>query len=342
MKKLYTLILLCLCSIVHAQNQDIINAYNQVANTLERYEFVPETEHWNHYYDYDSKFIKLTYDYPNLIISFYLELPKGYVRDNDISGTYKLICPLSTDFVVEKDKYGNGEYDKLYFKNPIEGVELVYDGKSKLVEKYYFISTRLNIRKLCAELNALKQQMLSTQYKGTLGIGNNTSLLRNSSKQTPQSTANSEYKLYLQSGFAIKKSYKLEENTMFIDAFRRQNQTEGLKLISAYTYFQNAETQNPYLINVINIVVYRIDTPAEQALAEYKSSLIANRFPCDNKTWNGLQGVEYSFKQDMGDTMLPTKAFYGYKGNKFYLIQIGAVVDTDKKYNALLNSIKIL
>ena len=94
---------------------------------------------------------------------------------------------------------------------------------------------------------------------------------------------------------------------------------------------------------MINIVVYRIDAPAEQTLAEYKRSLIANRFPyIMNKTWNGLQGLEYYFKQDMGDTMLPTKAFYGYKGNKFYLIQIGAVVDTNKKYNALLNSIKIL
>lgn len=162
-----------------------------------------------------------------------------------------------------------------------------------------------------------------------------------SSKQTSLNTVANEYKYYQESGFAIKKSYKLEENTMFIDAFR-QNQTDGLKLVSAYTCFQNAETQDPNYINVINIVVYRIDAPAELTLAEYKRNLIANRFPCSNKTWNGLQGLEYSFKQDMGNVMLPTKAFYGYKGNKFYLIQIGALVDTDKKYNALLNSIKIL
>lgn len=338
---------MCLCSIAHAQNQDIINAYNQVANTLERYEFVPETEHWNHYYDYDSKFIKLTYDYPNLIISFYLELEEGKIRENsdDIIGAYKLIFPLSTSIVIEEDKFGNGEYAELYFRNPT-GIEFVHNGKCKLIEKYYFLSTTLTVKKLCTELNTLKEHILTSQYQGALGTSSNTSSQKgkssNSSEQTSPNTVANEYIHYLTSGFAIKKSYKLEENTMFIDAFRRQNQTEELKLISAYTYFQNAETQNPYLINVINIVVYRIGTPAEQALAEYKSSLIANRFPCDNKTWNGLQGVEYSFKQDMGDTMLPTKAFYGYKGNKFYLIQIGAVVDTDKKYNALLNSIKIL
>ena len=74
---------------------------------------------------------------------------------------------------------------------------------------------------------------------------------------------------YKEAGFAIEKSYILEENKMFIDAFR-QNQTDGLELISAYTCFQNAETQDPNYINVINIVVYKIDAPAEQTLAEYK------------------------------------------------------------------------
>ena len=128
---------------------------------------------------------------------------------------------------------------------------------------------------------------------------------------------------------------------MFIDAYRR-NKPNGVELISAYTCFQNAETKDPDYINVINVNVYKIDTPAEQTLAAYKRNLITNRIPCSDKTWNGLHGVEYSFKQDMGDVMLPTKVFYGYKGNKFYLIQIGALVDTDKKYNALLNSIKIL
>ena len=343
MKRLYILIFLCLSSIGYAQNQDLINAYNQVESTLDKYEFVPETEYWNN--EYDAKSIKILYDYPNLIISFYLELQKGYVRDhNDISGTYKLICPLSTAFIVEEDKWGNGEYAKLNFRNP-NGIEQVYNGKSKLVEKYYFLSTRLNVKKLCTELNALKEHILATQYKGTLGIGNNTSSQKcnssHSSKQTSPNTVANEYKYYQESRFAIKKSYKLEENIIFIDAFR-QNQTDELELISAYTCFQNAETQDPNYINVINIVVYRIDAPAEQTLSEYKSNLIANRFPCSNKTWNGLHGLEYSFKQDMGNVMLPTKAFYGYKGKLFYLVQIGALVDTDKKYNTLLNSIKIL
>lgn len=149
-----------------------------------------------------------------------------------------------------------------------------------------------------------------------------------------------EYTYYKASGFAIKKSYALEENAMFINAFK-QSQQDMVELISAHICFQNAEKQDPDFINVININVYKIDASAEQTLVEYKRNLAMNRFPCSNKTWNGLQGLEYSFKQDMGNVMLPTKAFYGYKGNKFYLIQIGALVDIDKKYTALLNSIKI-
>lgn len=150
-----------------------------------------------------------------------------------------------------------------------------------------------------------------------------------------------EYIYYKASGFAIKNQYALKENTMFIDAYRR-NKPNGVELISAYTCFQNAETKDPDYINVINVNVYKIETPAEQTLAAYKRNLITNRIPCSDKTWNGLHGVEYSFKQDMGNVMLPTKVFYGYKGDKFYLIQIGALVDTGKKYSALLNSIKIL
>ena len=343
MKKLYVqLIFLCLCSVIHAQNNDLIAVYNQVVNTLDRYEFTTETEHWNKYYN--SRSLKITYDYPNLIVSFYLELEKGYVRkdSDDIFGAYKLICPLTTNIVVEEDKYGNGEYAHLYFRNPT-GIEIVHNGKSKLIEKYYFLSTRLTVKKLCTELNALKEQILSTQYKGTLGINSSTSSTKTNSANstTPIQQNTDNYHYYKNSGFAIKKSYALKENTMFIDAYRR-NKPNGVELISAYTCFQNAETKDPDYINVINVNVYKIDTPAEQTIAAYKRNLITNRNPCSDKTWNGLHGVEYSFKQDMGDVMLPTKVFYGYKGNKFYLIQIGALVDTDKKYNALLNSIKIL
>ena len=87
MKKFYVqLIFLCLCSVIHAQNNDLIAVYNQVVNTLDRYEFTTETEHWNKYYN--SRSLKITYDYPNLIVSFYLELEKGYVRkdSDDIFG----------------------------------------------------------------------------------------------------------------------------------------------------------------------------------------------------------------------------------------------------------------
>lgn len=240
MKKLYILILLCLCSVGHAQNQDLINAYNQVVSTLDRYEFNTETEYRNR--DYSSKSLKITYDYPNLIVSFYLEQEKGYVRNESVNilGTYKLICPLTTSVVVMDS--GNGEYAYLYFRNPT-GIEIVHNGKGKLVEKYYFLSTRLTVKKLCTELNALKEQILSTQYKGTLGINNNSSSVKtnqvNSSKSTQQNT--DDFCYYISSGFAIKKSYALKKNTAFIDAFRRIK-PYGVELVSAYTYFQNAET----------------------------------------------------------------------------------------------------
>ncbi len=152
-------------------------------------------------------------------------------------------------------------------------------------------------------------------------------------------SASNTFIYYKTAGFAIKKVYQLQENTLFLDMSKQI--ISDLKIIAAYNCAQNIEKNNPNIVNIIHINVYEIHTPA-QSLEEYKEALKSNKISYTSKTWKGLTGVEYIIKQDMGEVMLPTKAFYGFKGNKFYLIQLGSLTDYANKYDLLLNSIKIL
>ena len=334
--KYFFILLFSITLTLNSLSQEISNIqtiYKQVVNTIKNYEIIPEIEKKgvNHFY-YSTKSMGITYKYPILEISFYFEIDKNVWTSENLSGTYRLICPInSTVFKAESSIGDNGW---LCIQNP-NGIELVYKGKRKLIENYYFYGTKLTMKKLCSELSDLQEVIKTTHYKGNLGISTNNSKTYNPSNNS------SSFTYYNTEGFAIKKTYKLEENTVFTDMLKGIT-TEGIKLIAAYQCPQNIESDNPEHINLINIVVYEISAPATEVLKAYTEGLSRNKFKYTNRSWNGLTGVEYTFKSDMGGVMLPTKAFYGFKGNKFYLIQLASLTDYLNKYNNLLNSIKIL
>lgn len=147
------------------------------------------------------------------------------------------------------------------------------------------------------------------------------------------------YTFYNNLGFAIKKTYSLERNTNFLNTARRIK--NGPKILDAFVCAQNIEKNDPDQINIINIHVTE-ESNAAESLRTYKQDLSSQNISYKVRTWNGLTGVEYTFKQDMGTVMLPTKAFWGYKGNKFYLIQLASLTNCSTKFETLLNSIKIL
>ena len=147
------------------------------------------------------------------------------------------------------------------------------------------------------------------------------------------------YTYYNNLGFAIKKTYSLERNTNFLNTARRIK--NGPKILDAFVCAQNIEKNDPDQINIINIHVTE-ESNAAESLRTYKQDLSSQNISYKVRTLNGLTGVEYTFKQDMGTVMLPTKAFWGYKGNKFYLIQLASLTNCSTKFETLLNSIKIL
>lgn len=327
--KHYHILLFLICFSLSGFTQEspeLKSTYNQVVDVLKNYDIIPEIEKKgdNHHY-YKTKSIKIVYNYPNLEISFYFELNKGVWTSENLSGTYKLICPINSTKFEAQDSYDK-ENAYLNIKNS-DGIELVFRGKRKLIENYYFYSTKLTIKKLCNKLSDLQRLLIAENYKGSLGISNNLT-----------STSNT-FTYYKTADFAIKKVYQLEENTLFLDMSKQISPSS--KIIAAYQCAQNREKNNPNLINIININVYEITTPT-QSLEEYKKALSSNKISYISKTWKGLTGVEYTIRQDMGEVMVPTKVFYGFKGNKFYLIQLGSLTDYVNKFSLLLNSIKIL
>ena len=149
----------------------------------------------------------------------------------------------------------------------------------------------------------------------------------------------SSYTYYNGLGFAIKKVYSLEKNTTYLNTARRIK--NGPKILDAFVCAQNIEKNDPNEINIINIHIVE-ETNPEASLQSYLKDLSSQGIKYKLRSWNGLTGVEYSFKQDMGTVMLPTKAFWGYKGNKFFLIQLASLSNCVSKYETLLNSIIIL
>ena len=330
MRRFITLLLLnCIGMAGFSQaSSELKSAYNQVVDLFKNYEISPQ---FMDGYNFTISPIRVIYKHPNLEISYSIKLKEGHGTFDDIAGNYKLICPMSSTKFSTHEDLPIGEASKLYIKNP-DGIELAYKGRRQLRESYYFESTKITTRKLATALSSLQSLLLSENYRGTLGISNTSSSSSSFSSSSTMTT-------YKNAGFAIKKTYKLEENKLFIE-MAKQTYPE-LKIVGAYQCAQNIEKNNPQLINIININVYEINNPA-QTMEDYKAGLSENKIPYVNKTWNGLTGIEYDIKQDMGEVMLPTRAFYGYKGNKCYLVQLGSLTNYTSKFEELKSSITIL
>lgn len=161
---------------------------------------------------------------------------------------------------------------------------------------------------------------------------------------TPPKTKDN-YSYYNKAGFAIEKTYNLMQNKAFIQLYKSYSKKEDAReLLAAYTCSQNAEKNDPNLINIINVNVEGFDTKTngEKILANYKVSLDANGFKYNDIDWNGISAVEYTFNQNFDGTMIPTKAIYGYKGNKLFLLQISSLSNIESKFKSLKNSVIIL
>ena len=328
---------ICISLFGYAQApSDILNAYNQVVNTFKNYDIIPKV-----YFDGNAHYtlqpIKITYKYPNIRLSFNVKLKEERIPNEDSpTGTYTLVCPIATThFSLEEQELRSYNY-YLKIENST-GIEFINNkGKHSIIENYRFSGTKLTIKKICDEITFLQRLLIEKNYKDNLGIASSAN-----TTNSPKSTSTSSMTYYRAAGFAIKNTYVLEENKVYREIFNKIKQTES-KLIATYVCAQNTGKNDPKLINIININVNEITTSLAEFLEKYKRDLSANRISYIDKTWNGLKGIEYSFKQDMGDVMLPTKTFYGYKDNKVYLIQISSLTDCEKKYTQLLNSIKIL
>lgn len=85
-----------------------------------------------------------------------------------------------------------------------------------------------------------------------------------------------------------------------------------------------------------------IGTNGKTSINNYKKSLEINQIDYKNVSWNGLDAVEYSFKQDFDGVSVPTIALFGFKKEKLFLIQLASLSDSQEKFTLLKKSIVIL
>lgn len=277
---------------------------------------------------------KVSFKYPYLIFSFQDRYINGTlyslnVNENEL-GNVTLKVPITSTTVIN-----NGTIVVL---ESSEGLEHSVNNKKNLISKYGFYTTSILANNLSNTLKQFIQAVKSEGFTGSYGVSSRTSS-GTGSRVTGTVQSQSTYTYYNNAGFAIKKTYKLQKNTSYISAVQKLG--TGVKIIDAYSCAQNSESGDPNKINIININVIDENNSAE-SLKTYKQNLTRQGFNYRARTWNGLTGVEYSFKQDMGTVMVPTKTFWGYKGNRFFLIQLGSLTNCELKFEELLNSIKVL
>ena len=315
-----------------SSQKDIHALFNELEETLKNYVIEDADAHEHHNYIL-SKITGISYKHPFFIINYKTYYQESWMGvEGYVAGNRTVRFTLKDATFSSLPAYKNNEY---YLRiDCSSGIEISSPKGKTLEDVFKFAMSKMLSERLANEFNSLKSQITSSGFDGYLGrVSSN----NNSSKSNSQV---SPYSYYTSAGFAIKKIYPLEKNTLYISNYNNSAPVNQ-RIIDAYTCVLNADKGDPKQVSIININIIEIPNPA-QSLSDYRKALSDAGINYVSKNWNGLVGVEYTVKQDMGEFMLPTKAFWGYKGNRFYLIQLGALTNAYSKYESLLNSIKIL
>ena len=152
-------------------------------------------------------------------------------------------------------------------------------------------------------------------------------------------TEDDGYTFYSEYGFAIDKSYILEQNQEYIQMYK-QIHTKHLgdsRLLAALICVQNLESRDSRDINIINVNVN--EALSEECIDNYANTLKINKIQGKKVRWHGNTAIEYDFTQYMGDGIdVPTKAIYCYHDSKLYLVQIASLSNIDSKFRKLKES----
>lgn len=149
------------------------------------------------------------------------------------------------------------------------------------------------------------------------------------------------YSFYYDECFAILKKYKLQQNKIFIDLVK-QEYSGGTELINAFMCSREGFASNGRDIEIININIYKADSP-DIRLKQYKADLKREQnINSIDRAVKGMQGIEYQFNFNTENLSITTIAFYGYKGDLFYLIQLQAKDNVSERFERLLQGIRIL
>lgn len=147
------------------------------------------------------------------------------------------------------------------------------------------------------------------------------------------------YTYYYELGFAIKRTYQLNQNHEFIHIYNKlyADQHKASPLLAAYICAQNIDSNYPEDITIINVNINKALSP--NAINEYASSLKCNKINYRQIKWQGNPALEYGFSQHMGEEInIPTRAIYCYYNEKLYLIQLASLSNLDSKYKKLKQS----
>lgn len=178
----------CICS---SQSVELKNAYNQVVNTLKGYEF--EFQGLSTI-DFEIKSFNVSFKHPSLVLSKTVKSKYHWASDSDKmrTGNHKIEIPIaSTTFEVKNGRYfANSSYLNILNSS---GITYIYNGKRELMESYEIMGSKLNISKLCEELNILKKIIIEEKYTGSLGNNGTQQNANNKIKSTPKQSKSGRY-----------------------------------------------------------------------------------------------------------------------------------------------------
>lgn len=147
--------------------------------------------------------------------------------------------------------------------------------------------------------------------------------------------------IFKKEGFAIDKSYNLVIYTEYVNQINKLDGPDKPNLIGAYYCLQDKES--PKTATVINVNVFDISNqPQKGRLDAYIDQLNSAGIKNNRTTFQGFDGVAYSYEQNMGDDDVPSKALYVIRDNKYYLIQVTAQNGVESKFDKLLESITFI
>ena len=158
------------CQFSHAQTEDVRQCFQNIVSIFKEYNIETPDVHGSRCPNpsLEAKNLNISYEYPNMIISYYLAYKGFTFVAGHTPGRRTIAFSLADTNIREGYKWNSFDLQSLDFRSE-SGIEITKNGKKDLLTSWTLYTSPLVCEKLGKELRQFKFLVWKTGFTGSIG-----------------------------------------------------------------------------------------------------------------------------------------------------------------------------